>query len=279
MILLLDAKKIKELINLDLDVFTFDCVSSTNLLAKEHGSNSAGEALFIADSQTSGRGRMGRSFFSPESSGIYMSLLLRPNINFEDYTLITTAAAVSVARAIDCFLDTPTKIKWVNDVFLNDKKVCGILTEGVFEKDNTFAVLGIGINLYEPKNGFPEDISQIAGGIFTEKCSDDTKTELIAKVINNFYEFYSDLPQKAFLEDYRGKDMLCGKTISYLKNGTLFSGKAQGKTENLELKVIDSFGNTHHLSSGEVTIASKKAYRKIIRYALIYYFLTASSFV
>lgn len=259
MILLLDAKKIKELINLDLDVFTFDCVSSTNLLAKEHGSNSAGEALFIADSQTSGRGRMGRSFFSPESSGIYMSLLLRPNINFEDYTLITTAAAVSVARAIDCFLETPTKIKWVNDVFLNDKKVCGILTEGVFEKDNTFAVLGIGINLYEPKNGFPEDISQIAGGIFTEKCSDDTKTELIAKVINNFYKFYSDLPQKAFLEDYRGKDMLCGKTISYLKNGTLFSGKAQGITENLELKVIDSFGNTLHLSSGEVTIGSKKA--------------------
>ena len=130
---------------------------------------------------------------------------------------------------------------------------------GVFEKDNTFAVLGIGINLYEPKNGFPEDISQIAGGIFTEKCSDDTKTELIAKVINNFYEFYSDLPQKAFLEDYRRKDMLCGKTVSYLKNGALFSGKAQGITENLELKVIDSFGNTLHLSSGEVTIGSKKA--------------------
>lgn len=256
---MLDSKKIKELLNPQIEVFTYDCVSSTNLLAKEHGAKFVGEALFIADSQTGGRGRMGRSFFSPESSGIYMSLLLRPNINFEDYTLITTAAAVSVARAVEQFANAKTKIKWVNDIFLNDKKVCGILTEGALGDDNPFAVLGIGINLFEPEGGFPKEISQIAGGIFTEKCSDDTKTELIVKVINNFYKFYSDLPQKAFLEDYREKDMLCGKTVSYLKNGILFSGKAQGITENLELKVIDNSGNTHLLSSGEVTIGSKKA--------------------
>ena len=256
---MLEVEKIKKLISGNIDVFAYDCVSSTNILAKEWGANSKNEALFIAESQTNGRGRMGRTFYSPESSGIYMSLLLRPTIKFEDYTLITTAAAVSVAKAIEAVTQCETKIKWVNDIFLNGKKVCGILTEGVFEEKNTFAVLGIGINLFEPKGGFPEEISQIAGGIFHEKCSDDTKTELVAKVINNFYKFYYNLPQKAFLEDYRKKDMLYGKTVSYLKNGTLFSGMAQGITDNLELKVIDNSGNTHLLSSGEVTIGSKKA--------------------
>ncbi len=259
MIFLLDAKKIKKLINRDIDVFTYNTVDSTNLLAKQKAKDLKGNALFIAEEQTCGRGRMGRTFYSPENSGIYMSLALRPNLSFDDYTLITTAAAVSVAKAIDDFCNDKTKIKWVNDVFLNGKKVCGILTEGIFEKDNTFAVLGIGINLYEPKNGFPKEISQIAGGVFQDKCSDGIKIKLIAQVINNFYEFYSTLPNKDFLEEYRAKDMLMGKTVSYLKNGDLFSGKAQGITDNLELEVIGQNGTTHLLSSGEVTIGSKKA--------------------
>ena len=255
---MLDAKKIKKLLNPQIEVFTYDCVSSTNLLAKEHGAKFVGEALFIAEAQTNGRGRLGRTFYSPENSGIYMSLLLRPSINFEDYTLITTAAAVSVAKAIDCYLDTPTKIKWVNDVFLNGKKVCGILTEGAFKKDSSFAVLGIGINLFEPKSGFPEEISQIAGGIFGGECTENIKAEIIAKVINNFYEYYSVLPRKVFLEEYRTKDMLNGKQICYIKNDVPCCGTAMGITDNLELIVIDNLDNTHHLSSGEVTIGSKK---------------------
>jgi len=256
---LLDAKKIKELINCDIDVFSFDCVCSTNLLAKEHGAKFLGDALFIAEAQTNGRGRLGRTFYSPENSGIYMSLTLTPRLKPEDYTLITTAAAVSVAKAIDCYLNTPTKIKWVNDIFLNGKKVCGILTEGVFEKDYSFAVLGIGINLFEPKNGFPEEISQIAGGIFENGCTESIKTDIIAKIINNFYEYYSVLPQKDFLSEYRAKDMLKGKTVDYVKNGICYTGTAQGITDTLELKVVDSNNTTHFLSSGEVTIGSKKA--------------------
>ena len=259
MILLLDAKKIKELINRDIDVFIFDSVASTNLLAKEHGAKSFGEALFIAKTQTAGRGRLGRTFYSPESSGIYMSLLLRPHLKPEDYTLITTAAAVSVANVIDCYTDTPTKIKWVNDVFLNGKKVCGILTEGVFNKEGAFAVLGIGINLFEPKNGFPDEISQIAGGIFENECTEGIKTDIIAKVINNFYEYYSILPQKDFLSEYRAKDMLKGQTADYNKDDTCYTGVVQGITDALELEVVDSNNITHFLSSGEVTIGSKKA--------------------
>ncbi len=255
---MLDSKKIKEFLNPRIEVFTYDCVSSTNLLSKEHGAKFMGEALFIAEAQTNGRGRMGRTFFSPENSGIYMSLLLRPEIDLQNYTLITTAAAVSVAKAIEQVANGKTKIKWVNDIFLNDKKVCGILTEGVFEKDNPFAVLGIGINLFEPKGGFPKEISQIAGGVFSENCSDETKIELIAKVINNFYEFYSALPQKDFLEEFRARDMLKGKQISYIKNGDSFCGTAKGITDNLELEVLGENGTAHFLSSGEVTIGSKK---------------------
>ncbi len=256
---MLNAQKIKDTIFRDIDVFTFDEVDSTNTLAKEHGNSSSKDTLFIADQQTNGRGRMGRSFFSPKSSGIYFSLLLRPTIKFEDYTLITTAAAVAVANAIDFVAQCETQIKWVNDIFLNGKKVCGILTEGVFKEKNTFAVLGIGINLFEPKGGFPEEISQFAGGIFEEQCGDDIKVQLVAKVINNFYDFYSALPEKAFLNDYRARDMLKGKQISYFKNDVHCCGNADGITDNLELKVVDNSGNTHLLSFGEVTIGSKKA--------------------
>lgn len=257
MINLLNAEKIKKQLNSDITVFTFETVDSTNLIAKKSATEYKTDSLFIAEHQTSGRGRMGRTFYSPDKSGIYMSLLLRPNFSFEDYTLITTAAAVSVAKAIDTYSEEPTKIKWVNDIFLRGKKVCGILTEGVFESENAYTVLGIGVNLFEPTSGFPNDISQIAGGVFEKECEEEIKINLIVEIINNFYNYYSSLPNKTFLNEYKSKNMLFGKEITFIKNGETFYGVAQDIAENLELKVIDKNGNLHLLSSGEVTIGSK----------------------
>lgn len=259
MIFLFSAEKIKKQLNNSIDVFTFKSVDSTNLVAKKYAADNKNDALFIANHQTNGRGRMGRTFVSPENSGIYMSLLLHPKIDFEDYTLITTAAAVSVAKAVDRFSLVPTKIKWVNDIFLNGKKVCGILTEGGFKSSNeAYAILGIGINLYEPKNGFEDEIRQIAGGIFEKACNEQTKAQIVADVINNFYEFYENLPNKQFLKEYREKDMLFGKKIEYVKNSKIYEAVASGITDNLKLKVIDNLGNEIFLSTGEVTIGSKK---------------------
>ena len=259
MISLLNAEKIKEQLKKGIDVFTFETVDSTNLLAKKSATKTDKDTLFIANHQTSGRGRMGRTFLSPENSGIYMSLLLHPQINFEDYSLITTAAAVSVAKTLDKFSAVKTQIKWVNDIFLNGKKVCGILTEGAFKSSSdAFAVLGIGINLYEPEKGFEEEIKEIAGCVFEEKCDEQIKIKIIAEVINNFYGFYENLPHKRFLPEYREKDMLLGKKINYVKNGKTYEAVATGITDNLELKVVDALKNETLLSTGEVTIGSGK---------------------
>ena len=128
-----------------------------------------------AGMQTQGRGRLGRSFFSPSDSGLYMSILLRPDMAAADAVKITTAAAVSVALAVEKVSDQKPDIKWVNDIYINGRKICGILTEASFSMESgglDCAVLGIGVNTYEPEGGFPEAIRDIAGPIFHERKSD-----------------------------------------------------------------------------------------------------------
>ena len=129
----------------------FEELDSTNSYLKEMAAKGAQEGtIIIANRQSAGRGRLGRSFFSPEEKGIYMSILLRPDISLERAVLITSMAAVAVAEAIEQVSGIQTKIKWVNDIFLNKKKVCGILTEaGIDAETGTleYAVLGIGVNV------------------------------------------------------------------------------------------------------------------------------------
>ena len=131
--------------------------------------------MVIANEQTAGRGRLSRSFFSPKDTGIYMSLLLRPkNYSAKQAVRITTMAAVAMCEAIETVSDEKAEIKWVNDIFVRGEKVCGILTEGSFNLESgllDYAVLGIGINIYQPKDGFPNELSSIAGAVFSEKQS------------------------------------------------------------------------------------------------------------
>ena len=130
--------------------------------------------MLVAESQTAGRGRLGRSFHSPVGTGLYMSILLRPTFSAERALFITTAAAVAVCRAIEQETGLKPQIKWVNDIYLHEKKICGILTESSinFEtKGLKWAVLGIGLNLSEPEGGFPEEIRSVAGALFAESCA------------------------------------------------------------------------------------------------------------
>ena len=196
-------------------VYAFEEIESTNLTAKEMARNGENEfTLVISDSQTKGRGRLGRSFFSPDKSGIYMSIIVRPRFTFENAFLITPAAAVGVAKILDENYGIAPQIKWVNDIYVDSRKVCGILTESSFTSNGLtdWAVIGIGINLVSPENGFPNDICNIAGALF--KKEDVPEKEIFAaQIAASVINVYNKLPETDFVQYYQNKSYLTGKTV------------------------------------------------------------------
>lgn len=235
----------------------YQCVSSTNTLAKEKAAAGAKEGtVIIAMEQTEGRGRMGRTFYSPASTGVYFSIILRPNLNLEDSLLITTAAAVAVAKAIETISGADASIKWVNDIFIHGKKVCGILTEASLNFENgglEYAVVGIGINI-ETKD-FPNEITAVAGSVFSEKPKNIPVTSrLVAEVLNLFAESMDHVTDKKYLEEYRKRSFLLGKDILVLKGSQSFPVKAVSIDDKARLVVTYEDNVTEALNSGEVSI-------------------------
>lgn len=248
---------LKHIKNNNVEIAYYSTLSSTNTSLKERAINGADEGLVvIADNQTDGRGRFYRRFYSPKDSGIYMSILLRPDFTGFDATLITTAAAVAVAQAAEALSGNKTQIKWVNDVLVNGKKICGILTEGAINPVSgkpDYVIVGIGINAFVPDGGFEEEIKDIAGAVFP--VSDpDLKARLTAETINIFMEYYTKLEQKAFLEEYRRRSAVIGKEISVFKNCSEFYATALDIDDNCRLLVEYPDGTREFLSSGEISI-------------------------
>ncbi len=236
----------------------YEEVDSTNTLAREQATAGAPEGtVILASAQRQGRGRMGRQFFSPKGSGLYMSIILRPSTAVLPL-YITTAAAVAVAEAIEEVAGISASIKWVNDVYCREKKVCGILTEGAIAENLQYAVLGIGINVLSPIGGFPPEIESRAGAVFGEKTPPTAhpREELAAAIIARFWGYYEALSAKAFLPSYRKRDLLKGRIVQVLDvNGTVIEEvTAQGITDTFELLVTDRHGKTKALSSGEVSL-------------------------
>lgn len=232
-------------------------VTSTNTVAKELAAQGAkAGTVVIAREQTEGRGRMGRAFYSPHSSGIYFTIILRPKLNLEDSLLITTAVAVAVAQAIEAVSNKKAEIKWVNDIFIDRKKVCGILTEASLNFENgglEYAVVGIGINI-ETKD-FPEEINQIAGSVFTENLTDTPiASKLLAQVLNNIAGCMDSLTDRTYLEEYRKRSFLLGKDILVLKGNETLPAKAIDIDEKARLVVEYENKTTEALISGEVSV-------------------------
>lgn len=230
---------------------------STNDIVKKRATQGEKEGLLvIAGEQTSGKGRLGRSFFSPGDTGVYMSLLLRPKIKPSDAVLITTAAAVSVCEAFEKLGVKNPQIKWVNDIFVNNKKVCGILTEASFGADiNTldYAVLGVGVNMYEPENSFPEEIKDIAGAVFSRK-SENLRNKFVAYFINSFFDCYENLESKKHCTSYAERCFVIGKDINVISGDSIKPAKALSVDENCGLLVRFDNGETAVLNSGEISI-------------------------
>lgn len=229
-------------------------VTSTNEIVKNFGIDGKTEGtVLIANSQTRGRGRLGREFYSPSDTGLYMSILLRPELSASDALLITTAAAVAVCRAIENVTDLTTKIKWVNDIFVDNKKICGILTESALSGSGKleFSVLGIGLNLSLPKGDFPLELREIAGALnITDELK---KAQICAEILNEFHTLYQNIEQKTFFTDYCNRSLLKGKSIYIHKNGEKIKATALGIADDFSL--IAKIGErVEHISTGEVSI-------------------------
>jgi len=226
---------------------------STNRVAKELAVNGAPEGtLVVANRQSMGKGRLGRSFFSPEG-GIYMSMVLRPQIAAEQAVLITTCAAVAVARAIEKVSDVTAGIKWVNDIFVNGKKVCGILAEAGLSAQSDYpeyVVLGIGINV--KKQSVPEELKKIVG------CLEDDaraviKEELIAVVWGEFRKLYQNLSTAVYMEEYKERSVLLGREVTVLSAEGDYRAVVTDIDKDGHL-VIERDGRREILSSGEISV-------------------------
>jgi BirA family biotin operon repressor/biotin-[acetyl-CoA-carboxylase] ligase len=235
-------------------------VDSTNSEVRRLAVAGAAEgAVVIAEDQTAGRGRMGRSFFSPGGSGLYMSVLLRPTFGASKSLYITTAAAVAAARTLEEVSGVTAGIKWVNDIYMHDRKVCGILTEGAFALEDgglEYAVLGIGVNVNAPAGGFPEDIENKAGAVFDSPIP-DMRSRIAAGILTKFHEYYRHLEDKEFLAEYKARDVLVGHTVDVIRGDSRRTAVVMGVTDEFELLVKYDSGAVEPLSCGEVSILKK----------------------
>lgn len=235
-------------------------VESTNSVVKALAIAGAKEGCFVvSEEQSQGRGRLGRSFFSPSGNGIYMSLLLRPGCSPQDAALITSAAAVSVCEALELCGIKGAKIKWVNDIYLDGKKVCGILTEAGFGAGGCaldYAVLGVGINVYAPESGFPPELSDIAGFVFNEK-QQDLRNKLIAYFINSFFKYYKNLLHREHIPLYREKCFVLGENIVIHSGEERVCARALDIDENCNLLVEYENGEKGIVGTGEISVRLK----------------------
>lgn len=241
----------------DIPITIHKVTGSTNEDAKALAVAGAvhGTTMVLAEEQTRGRGRLGRSFYSPKSSGVcvYMSIVLRPNLAMTDAVLITTAASVAVSRAVEEVSDQMPGIKWVNDVFVNEKKICGILTEAVSGFKSGVVecvVVGIGINVTDP--GFPDELKQVAGSL-SGQCRDFSRNHLAALVANHLFELSAALPDRSFLDEYRKRSILLGKPIRFLENNVWYDAVAVD-VDNSGGLVIETATGRRTLTSGEVSV-------------------------
>jgi len=241
------------------DVRVFHSVNSTNTVAKELAAAGAPEGtVIVAEEQTAGRGRLGRSFYSPGGSGIYMSIILRPDTGAEQSLSITAAAAVAVAEAIEAVSGKKTEIKWVNDIRVDGKKACGILTEAAVNCENglmDYVVVGIGINLKEPHTGFPEEIKGIAGAVYSKDDNDADGNRLAAAVIDSLLEYRENIRSERVYNSYVGRSCVIGRQAElYDLNGGREPVFVIDIDKSYALLVRREDGSLARVNTGEISL-------------------------
>ena len=231
-------------------LLNLDITDSTNNEAKRMIANGENEPfMVIAREQTSGRGRQGKSFFSPKDTGLYMTVCFPIEKEAKDFLFMTSAASVAVVKEILSLTGITSGIKWVNDIYLDNKKIAGILTESVIG-EKPYIIVGIGINL--TTSVFPDELKDIAGGL-----SKDISPTLIASGIAKRLNTYFHEGSSSFMEDYRKFSIVLDKEITYLKNGENHFGTAKEILDSGALLVIKEDGTKEILDSGEISLRLK----------------------
>ncbi len=240
----------------------YDSIDSTNNRAKELAASGAANGTFVAaDMQTLGRGRLGRSFVSPAGKGLYMSVVIRPELSIEESSMITAAAACACASAVEKLSGHRTDIKWVNDLYMNGKKICGILTEaslGLEMRSLDYAVIGIGINVRSAGDDFDEQLRSIASSVEDETGKIINRNELCAEILSSLDLYLGKIHDRSFLDEYRSREVLTGHDITANVGNEAISAKAAGIDDNANLVVIMPDGTERHLSSGEANLVRCK---------------------
>lgn len=225
----------------------FDEIDSTNNYLKNQNQNNL---LVIANKQTSGKGRLGRTFISEADKGIYMSLLIKPNIELENITKITCLVAVSIKEALEKF-HIDSSIKWVNDIYINNKKIAGILVESQIHLNKLdYLIIGIGINLYGKIEN--EEIKNLASTIEEETKITIEKEKLIIQIINNIYHYLKNFDVNKFMEKYINASCVIGKEVCINQQGTIKTVFVKGINDEGELVIIDNH-KEQIIRNGEIT--------------------------
>ena len=243
----------------------YEITDSTNLQAKLLAESGAPDGtVVIAECQTGGKGRMGRSFYSPADSGIYLSVILRPNCPAAQLMHLTCAAAVCVCDAIEAAASVRPNIKWTNDLILGDKKLGGILTElSLDARGNvTYAIIGVGVNCCQKELDFPEEIRSFATSIAAATCNSPDRENIAAAVINALRSMGDTLLCKkaAFMEQYRRDCITTGKNVSVVRGDEVRYGFAESIDDNGALIVVFSDGHKESVNAGEVSIRGMYGY-------------------
>lgn len=246
----LNEEEISRFCENKIKIFYLESVDSTNNYAKKllaDGEN--GIFLVAAAEQTSGRGRQGKSFYSPKGTGVYMSLVIHPGAPLQNAVSSTTAAAVAVCRAIEKISDKRPGIKWVNDVYLGGKKICGILTEAVTDFESatvSSVIIGIGINVSTAD--FPDDVEN--GGSLGAGIG---RARLIAAVCDELLKTVND-SYGDFIDYYRSRSIVIGKEIKFAENSVWQTAAAEGIDNRGGLEIVLKSGERRTLRSGEISI-------------------------
>ena len=245
------------------EIYYFDSIDSTNTKATELAEEGhPSGTLVVADRQTAGKGRRGRSWESPTGIGIFMTLMLKPEINPNNASMLTLVAAMATTRAIRRVTGVPAMIKWPNDIVMNGKKVCGILTEMSAQFDYiNHIVIGIGINVHN--EDFPEEIAKTASSLYLESGQHIHRASLIEAFLEEFEDVYAEYLKTEDMEglqkEYDAMLVNRGRQVRVLDPKEPFEGKAMGITKKGEL-VVDTWESRKLVSSGEVSVRGSYGY-------------------
>lgn len=248
------------------NIHYFSTITSTNSKARELMVNDpAHGTLVIAEEQTQGKGRLGRNWISPFGTGIWMSLIIKPDMEPSDAPKMTMLGAVAVVKAIEAETHVKVQIKWPNDIILNQKKLCGILTEMQADMDRIYwIIMGIGINVNQHPDSFPDDISKIATSLYVHTGVKLSRVRLVSRICNIFEELYEDFFHTkhfdSFLKEYKSLSITLGSQVKVTSLDQSLEGRAENFDEDGSLLVRTEDGILHQIISGDVSVRGVNGY-------------------